>query len=65
MTGMGRIVPAMDHTALAEAIIEVLDHPERYEGDVQEVIKRFSPQQVAEEYEQLFKSLLGNQVNMV
>ena len=65
MTGMGRIVPAMDHTALAEAIIEVLDHPERYEGDMQEVIKRFSPQHVAEEYERLFKSLLGNQGNMV
>jgi glycosyltransferase involved in cell wall biosynthesis len=61
MTGMGRIVPPMNPAALADAVSDVLDHPERYQGDVEEVIRRFSPQRIAEEYEQVFKSLLGNQ----
>ena len=57
MTGMGRIVPPADAHALAEAINAVLDHPEQYQGDVNEVIKRFSSQHIAEEYERVFKEL--------
>ena len=51
MTGMGRSVPPADPHALAEAINEVLDHPEQYKGDVNDVIRRFSSQHIAEEYE--------------
>jgi glycosyltransferase involved in cell wall biosynthesis len=58
MTGMGRIVPPMQPHALAQAIIEVLDHPENYQGDVKAVITRFSPQHIAEEYESLFQEAI-------
>jgi glycosyltransferase involved in cell wall biosynthesis len=60
LTGMGRVVPPADPHALAQAIIEVFDHPERYQGDVNDAIKRFAPQRIAEEYEQLFEDVIKN-----
>ncbi len=57
LTGMGRLVPPADAHALAEGINEVLDHPEKYQGDVNEVITSFSSQHIAEEYEALFQEL--------
>jgi glycosyltransferase involved in cell wall biosynthesis len=58
ITGMGRLVPPADAHALAEGISEVLDHPERYHGDVNDVIRRFSSQHIAEEYEGAFLELI-------
>ena len=58
MTGMGRVVPPADAERLAEGIIQVLGHLERYKGDVNGVIKRFSSQHIAEEYEGVFQKLL-------
>jgi len=58
MTGMGRVVPPANAQALAEAISAVLAQPEQYQGDAEAVLKRFSPQQIAEQYEQLFKVIL-------
>jgi glycosyltransferase involved in cell wall biosynthesis len=58
MTGMGVVVPPANAHALAQAIIEVLNHPERYQGDAQAVIGRFSPQRIAQEYETLFQELI-------
>jgi glycosyltransferase involved in cell wall biosynthesis len=60
LTGMGRITPPADSHALAEAINEVLDHPERFKGNVNGVIKRFSSQHIAEEYEAIFQELITN-----
>jgi len=57
MTGMGRLVPPADPHALADGINEVLAHPEGYKGDVDGVIKRFSSQTIAEEYEAVFKGV--------
>jgi glycosyltransferase involved in cell wall biosynthesis len=57
---MGRVVPPADPHALAQAINEVLDHPERYQGDINGVIKRFAPQRIAEEYEQVFEDVIKN-----
>lgn len=57
MTGMGRLVPIADAQSLAQSICEVLDHPERYQGDVQGVERRFSSQQIAGEYESVFQEL--------
>jgi glycosyltransferase involved in cell wall biosynthesis len=59
MTGMGRLAPPEDAHALAQAINDVLDHPDRYQGDVNDVIKRFSPQRIAEEYEHVFQEVIG------
>jgi glycosyltransferase involved in cell wall biosynthesis len=58
ITGMGRLVPPNDAQALARAIVDVLEQPERYTGDVEAVKKMFSSQHIAETYEQLFLDLL-------
>lgn len=59
MTGMGLVVPPADSISLANAIIEILDHPERYRGDAPAVAQRFSAQRIAEEYEELFRELVN------
>ena len=59
MTGMGRIVPAANAGALAEAITGVLDAPAQYGGDTRAIAQRFSPERIAEEYEALFQQVTG------
>ena len=59
MTGMGRTIPPGDTAALAEAIGEVLDHPEQYRGDAQAIARQFSPNQIAGQYEALFRQVTG------
>ena len=59
LTGMGRIVPPADAAALAEAIGDVLDHPQQYQGDAETVRRQFSAEQIAAQYEALFQKLLG------
>jgi glycosyltransferase involved in cell wall biosynthesis len=58
LTGMGKIVPPRDAAALAQALIDILDHPAQYRGDSQLIAQRLSPQAVATEYEALFAELL-------
>jgi glycosyltransferase involved in cell wall biosynthesis len=57
-TGMGRIVPPADPGALAAAILEVLDAPERFRGDPEPLLRLSTPEAVAQEYESLFQALL-------
>jgi glycosyltransferase involved in cell wall biosynthesis len=59
MTGMGRVVPPADPNALAEGITDILDHPERFKGDVNGVIRRFSSRRIAEAYEAIFQELMA------
>ena len=56
-TGMGRTVPPRNASALSEALIDILDHPNGYGGNRQEVINNFSPDTVAAQYEALFDQL--------
>ena len=56
-TGMGELFPRGDAQALAEAIMAILDQPEKYRRDVNAIIRRFSPETVAEAYEGLFQEL--------
>ena len=58
MTGMGRVVPATNAEALAQALISILDHPDSYRGDPVAVAQRFSPKTIAGEYEQIFEQLV-------
>ena len=58
LSGMGRVVPTADAQALAKGISEVLAHPEQYQGDVEALLKRFTPQRIAEEYESVFRALV-------
>jgi glycosyltransferase involved in cell wall biosynthesis len=57
-TGMGLTVPPRNASALSEALIEILDHPNGYGGNQQEVIDNFSPDTVAAQYEALFEQLV-------
>jgi glycosyltransferase involved in cell wall biosynthesis len=57
MTGMGKVVPIADSAKLAEALIEVLQQPERFKGNPAEIRASFSPMKTAERYEQLFHEL--------
>jgi glycosyltransferase involved in cell wall biosynthesis len=56
-TGMGKVVPIGDANALADAILEILDRPADYRKDPHEIARRFTPQAIAAEYEQLFEKL--------
>ncbi len=58
ISGMGRIVPPADVTALAQAIVAIMEHPERYRGDPESFSQRFAPETVAGEYEAIFERLL-------
>jgi len=57
-TGMGRIVPPRNSQAIAEAILDILDHPQRYARDPEPIRKRYAPETVALQYEALFKQLV-------
>ena len=58
-TGMGKVVPIGDSESLASSILAVFDHPEDYRGDPLAVARRFSPDAIAAEYENLFEALRG------
>lgn len=58
-TGMGKIVPPRDSKSLARAIIEVLDQPENFAGDVASIQQRYSSETVARQYEAIFKELIA------
>jgi glycosyltransferase involved in cell wall biosynthesis len=59
MTGMGRTVPAGDSMALAQALLEILERPDRYAGNPAGVAARFSSDAIAAQYESLYASLHG------
>jgi glycosyltransferase involved in cell wall biosynthesis len=58
MTGMGRLFPPRNETGLAEAILEILDHPQDYQGDQPAITRRFSPDTIAAGYEELFQTIV-------
>jgi glycosyltransferase involved in cell wall biosynthesis len=59
MTGMGRLFPPADAPALAEALIDILDHPEQYHSRADDLIQRSTPDYVAVEYEKVFALAKG------
>jgi glycosyltransferase involved in cell wall biosynthesis len=60
MTGMGKVVPVHDAPALAQAVLDIFDHPENYRGDPEKVTEMFHPDTNAAAFEQLFESLLAD-----
>jgi glycosyltransferase involved in cell wall biosynthesis len=64
LTGSGRLVPARDAQALANALVEILEDPTRYRGDPHAIGTHSTPQAVASAYEQAFEAaqqtLFGN-----
>jgi glycosyltransferase involved in cell wall biosynthesis len=57
-TGMGRLFILKDAGSLAESLIEVLNQPDRYKGDVPGITRQYAPDSTAAEYEKIFESLL-------
>jgi glycosyltransferase involved in cell wall biosynthesis len=58
MHGMGRVAEIGDPADLAACLLEVLDHPEKYRGDIGAIKQAYEPDAIAAEYEKLFKHLL-------
>lgn len=58
MTGMGKIIPVGDGKSLAEAILEIFDHPEKFQGNPEKVVQTFHPDTNAAAFETLFQELL-------
>ncbi len=57
MHGMGRVSKIGDAASLAEGILDILDHPQQFRGDVPAIRKAYDPDSVAAEYEKLFAKL--------
>jgi glycosyltransferase involved in cell wall biosynthesis len=57
--GMGRVAKIGDPADLAEAILEVLNEPQKFKGDIEAIKKMYKPDSVAQEYEKLFAKLMG------
>jgi glycosyltransferase involved in cell wall biosynthesis len=54
MHGMGRVSEIGDPSSLASAILEVLDEPAKFRGDIEAIKKEYDPDSIAAEYEKLF-----------
>lgn len=59
LTGMGEVVPIGDSKALAEAVIQIISNPEKYQGHPVEVEKLFDPMVNAAAYLDLYQELKG------
>jgi glycosyltransferase involved in cell wall biosynthesis len=57
-TGMGKLFSLKDAASLAESLIDVLDTPASFHGDVPGITRQFAPDSTAAEYEKVFKSLV-------
>ena len=58
MHGMGRVARIGDADDLAACLIEVLDKPDKYRGDLEAIRKAYNPDLIAAGYEKLFERLL-------
>jgi glycosyltransferase involved in cell wall biosynthesis len=58
MHGMGRVARIGDSAHLAECILEVLEEPEKFRGDIESIKASYNPDSIAAEYEKLFERLM-------
>jgi glycosyltransferase involved in cell wall biosynthesis len=58
MHGMGRVSKIGDSASLAEAILEVLNEPKKFQGDIKSINESYDPDSIAQEYEKLFERLM-------
>ena len=59
MHGMGRVAKIGDSADLAACILEVLNEPNKFRGDIESIKKAYDPDSIAAEYEKLFAKLMG------
>jgi len=55
---MGKIVPIGDSDSLADALIDIFHHPEKFQQDKEIIRKQYLPEKIAELYELLFNALI-------
>jgi glycosyltransferase involved in cell wall biosynthesis len=58
-TGMGLTVPPGDSQALSQAILQVVEHPQKFRGDPAQVAARYAPARTAQQVEEIYESLLS------
>ena len=58
MHNMGRVAKIGDSASLAESILDVLDEPKKFRGDLVSIEKTYAPDTIAAEYEKLFENLM-------
>lgn len=58
MHKMGRVARIGDSISLAESMLEVLDDPKSFQGDLMSIKKAYDPDTVASQYEDLFGRLM-------
>jgi len=58
MHGMGRIAKIGDSASLAESILEILNEPQKFKGDIESIKKSYDPDSTAQKYEKLFERLM-------
>lgn len=58
MHGMGRVAKIGDPVSLAESILEVLNEPQKFKGDIESIKRIYNPDSIAQEYEKLFERLM-------
>jgi len=61
MHGMGRVAAIGDSASLAASILEVLDEPAKFRGDIEALRRAYDPDAIAAEYEKLFERLKRKQ----
>ena len=61
MHNMGVVSEIGNSESLANAILEVLDHKEKYRGDIPAIKTAYDPDSIAQEYEKLFTKLGAKQ----
>ena len=57
MHGMGKVFPIGDSSALAKSVLQVLEDPESYKRDPDEIAQHYLPDRIAQEYEKLFEEI--------
>ncbi|PKO17322.1 MAG: glycosyltransferase family 1 protein [Chloroflexi bacterium HGW-Chloroflexi-10] len=55
---MGKVVPIGDSNALAEALLEIFENPEKFRKDPEEIRKQYLPDTIAQAFEQIFEDLV-------
>jgi glycosyltransferase involved in cell wall biosynthesis len=58
MHGTGRVVKVGDSDDLAQGVLDVLENPARFRGEVETIRRSYEPAAIAREYEAVFESLL-------
>jgi glycosyltransferase involved in cell wall biosynthesis len=59
LTGMGEVVPIGDSEALAEAVVQIISNPGKYQGNPNQVEKIFDPLVNAAAYLEIYQELGG------